>query len=45
MHCLILVVLLSLGISLQDQIPDSDSGFYSSVLLWLFIALLASLSK
>lgn len=45
MRILIIAVLLSLGLVLQDQIPETESGFYSSVMLWLFVALLFSLSK
>lgn len=45
MQILILLVCLSLGVSIQEQIPDTESGFYSSVILWLFVALLFSLFK
>ena len=45
MRILIIAVLLSLGLVLQDQIPETESGFYSSVMIWLFVALLFSLSK
>ena len=45
MQILILLVCLSLGLSIQDQIPETESAFYSQVMLWLFIIFLLSLTK
>ncbi len=43
MKPLIFVCLVIIGAILHADIPESDHEFYTSVMVWLFVALLVSI--
>jgi hypothetical protein len=45
MSIIITLLLVSLGIILQSDIPPGDTDYYTTAFIWMFIALLISVLK